>query len=89
MGGKGGRSGTGKDRAPRWASAVPGEDPLIMWSPHDIPEGSQGMLEQEAVQLFPKTTDTPQGMEDWAQDSDEYRRREGDRRTDGIGMICG
>ena len=45
------------------------------------------MPEQEAVQLFPKTSDTLLERRDWAQDSDEYRRREGDRRTDGIGMI--
>ena len=61
---------------------------MIMWSPHDIPEGSGGVPQQEVVQLFPKTSATlPEDEEDWAQDSDEYRRREGDRRTDGVGMI--
>ena len=71
MGGKGGRSGTGKAKAPRWASAVPGGSPWITWSPRDIPEWSGGMPEVEAVPLFPMTSDTPQGMEDRAQDSDE------------------
>ena len=66
MGGKGGCSGKGKDKAPRWASAVPGESPRIMWSPWDVPEGSGAMPEQEAVQLFPKTSGSAfhEGMED-------------------------
>ena len=69
MGGKGGCSGKGKDKAPRWASAVPGESPRIMWSPWDVPEGSGAMPEQEAVQLFPKTSGSAfyEGMEDSAQ----------------------
>ena len=71
MGGKGGRKGKCKARAPRWVSAVPGDSPWIMWSPCDIPELSGGMPEVEPVHLFPRTPDSPQGMEDVAQDSDE------------------
>ena len=65
MGGKGGCSGKGKDKAPRWASTLPSEKPRIMWSPWDVPEGSGAMPEQEAVRLS-KTSGSAlyEGMED-------------------------
>ena len=73
MGGKGAHRHTGKAKAPRWATAVPGESPWIMWSPRDVPEWSGGLPTIEAVHLFPRSPDTPQGMEDLAQDSEEGR----------------
>ena len=48
-----------RPRLPRWDSAVPGESPHHHVEPHDIPEGSFDVPEQEAVQLFPETSDTP------------------------------
>ena len=72
MGGKGRRRGKGIATSPRWHSAVPGESPWVMWSPCDIPEWTGRRPEVEAVHLFPKTPDTPQGMEDQAQDTDQW-----------------
>ena len=71
MGGKG--KGARKGRAPRWASAVPGQSPWVMWSPCDIPESDWdwGRPTEVKVHLFPETPDTPEGMDDRAQDADE------------------
>ena len=69
-----GRGGKGrrKERTPRWASAVPGESPWIMWSPWDVPIGTGEMPEERRISLFEKTLDSA-FCESLFDDSAQYR----------------